>query len=384
MKIALVIERMDPQRGGREKSVAQLAAELARRGHEVTIICQTCSWSAGDVNVRRCGSRGLLRVQRLGNFIRDAQRVIGELNCDIVHSTLPVPGANVYQPRGGTVPGQTAASYRRRSLPGKFAVAMTSRLNFCRRRTAELERAVVGDPNVLCLAVSHMIAEEFDFYYERRSGVRVVYNGVDVPDPAGEQRADQRQRLRYKLGLGQDDVVFLTVAKNFPLKGVTETIAAFARWYHSHSSRTKARLVVVGRDLVEGYQRIAGLRDVGAQVVFVPPTDDIFQWYAAADACVLLSWYDPCSRATLEALRWGIPSITTVYNGAAELLADGAGIIVASPKDTRAVAAAMDELADGARRAEHREACLRIADSLSMERHVDQLLEAFAEVCKQQ
>ena len=38
MKIALVIERMDPQRGGREVSTAQVAVALSRRGHEVTVL----------------------------------------------------------------------------------------------------------------------------------------------------------------------------------------------------------------------------------------------------------------------------------------------------------------------------------------------------------
>ena len=115
-------------------------------------------------------------------------------------------------------------------------------------------------------------------------------------------------------------------------------------------------------------------------MVFVGPTDEIHQWYAAADACVLLSWYDPCSRVVLEATRWGIPSITTVYNGASEILADGAGIIVGSPKDRRAVAAAMEELADPHRRAMRARACLDVAERLSMDRHVEELLKIYTEV----
>jgi glycosyltransferase involved in cell wall biosynthesis len=81
----------------------------------------------------------------------------------------------------------------------------------------------------------------------------------------------------------------------------------------------------------------------------------------------------------LEATRWGVPSITTAYNGAAEVMADGAGIVVPSPRDLPAIVAAMDELADPARRAACADVCRRKADDLSMDRHVDQLLAAYAE-----
>ena len=77
----------------------------------------------------------------------------------------------------------------------------------------------------------------------------------------------------------------------------------------------------------------------------------------------------------------GIPSVTTVYNGAAEILAvSGAGIVVSSPKDTKAIVAAMEELADPRRRAARREACLAVADRLGVERHVDELMNVYAEI----
>jgi len=380
MKVALVIERTDPSRGGRETSTAQIAAHLARRGHAVTVLCGRGDWRCDGVEVRGLGRRGLSRLGRMQNFLFAAAAAISRERFDIVHSMLPVPGANVYQPRGGSVPGQVEASRRRWGLLGWPRVAVFERLNRVRNLLGRLERQVVTDPRVSCLAVSRMVAQEFSDYFGAESNVRVIYNAVDVPEVDAEQRADWRQKIRFQLGVGQGDPVFLTVATNFPLKGVTETIRAFARWYHSNQGAINGRLVVVGRDAVEGYERIAGLQDVGGVVAFVPPADDVFRWYAAADACVLLSWYDPCSRVVLEATRWAIPSITTVYNGAAEVLAEGAGIVVDSPKNVRAVAAAMDELADPKARAKRSDACLRLADRLRMERHVDELIREYERI----
>jgi UDP-glucose:(heptosyl)LPS alpha-1,3-glucosyltransferase len=243
-----------------------------------------------------------------------------------------------------------------------------------------MEQVVVSDPKVLCLPPSQMVAQELERYYGRREGVRVVYNAVDVPDPAGAPRAEWRQRLRGGMGLDDDAVVFLVVAMNFALKGVAESIIAFARWYHTRRGRRLARLVIVGREAPEGYQRHANLRDVAGAVVFVPYAREVFQWYAAGDVCMLLSWYDPCSRVVLEAARWGIPSVTTIFNGAAELLAEGAGIAVRSPQDCKAIVGAMEQMADPDRRAAFSAACNRLADRLGIRRHVDELLQAYAEL----
>jgi len=377
MKIALVIENMDPARGGREASTAEIAAGLARRGHQVAVLCQQGRWSGPNVEVLELGRRGLFRSWRVGNFAADVAKAAAEGGFDIIHATLPVPCANVYQPRGGTIPAQAAASARRWGAAGGLRRRAFEPLNLCRRALGRIEDKLARDNSVLCLAVSWVVAQEFAEFYGRQVGVRVVRNGVSLPEIDPEDWAHWRQRIRFDLGVGQRDPVFISVANNFALKGIRETIEAFAKWDDSHQGRANARLVIVGKPQPEGYERIASMRGVGGKVLFVPPTQEIFRWYAAADACVLLSWYDPCSRTVLEATRLGIPSITTVYNGASEILTGGAGIVVGSPEDTRAVVAALDELADPQRRAARAQVCRATADELSMERHVERLLEAY-------
>jgi len=379
MRIALVIEMLDPTRGGRETSTAQIAAGLAGRGCDVTVLCQSGSLQLDRVKVEQLGRRGPLRVNRLGNFLADAARACGGGDYDIVHAMLPLACADVYQPRGGTVPGQIDASVRRWRLAGRLRRTVFEPLNLSRRKLGRLERTLVADRSVLCLAVSEMVGREFARYYRRSENVQVVYNGVEIPSINPDEWERWRRELRRRLGVGRDDPVFISVATNFALKGIAETIRAFSKWV-DQGAGSNARLVVVGRELVEGYRRLAGMRGVGRQVVFIPPTREIFQWYAAADACILLSWYDPCSRTVLEATRLGIPSITTVCNGAAEILGDGAGIVVASPDDTSATLAALEELADRDRRAEYSRACEQAAEAVSMDRHVERLLGIYEEV----
>lgn len=380
MKIALVIERMDDFRGGRETSTGQIATILASRGHEVDILCESGSWRGEGVDVVELGRRGLTRSGRLTKFIAAVQARMSAEKYDIVHGMLPVPGANVYQLRSGTMPGRMAAARRRWGALGGIRVGLLGAMNPRRRRTADLERQVVGDPKTFCLAVSEMVAAEFRGAYGDSDRLRVITNAVDVPPIDPEQRADWRQRLRFKMDVPSEGVVFLTIATNFRLKGIAELIAAFAKWNDRSRPTVPVRLVVVGREMVEGYQRMASLRNIAPLTVFVPPPEEIFEWYAAADACVLLSWYDPCSRVVLEATRWGIPSLTTAWNGASEVLAAcGGGVVVDSPKDTAGIVAGLDALADPSWREEMAAACRATADTLSMDRHVDQLLDVYRE-----
>ena len=243
-----------------------------------------------------------------------------------------------------------------------------------------MERRLVGKDEVMCLAVSEMVAREFMNYYARDKNVRVIYNAVDLPDVSDEQRSAWRAEFRDRIGAATAKPVFLTVATNFRLKGVAKAIEAFGQWCRSQGDAHGARLVAVGQEKVGTYRRLVKKLGLAGQVHFEPRAGNVWQWYAAADACVLLSWYDPCSRVVLEATRWGIPSITTVFNGAAEILARGAGVVVSSPKDVDAVTKAMAELADPKRLAEYQDACRDVADELSMDRHVEELLDAYREI----
>lgn len=378
MKIALVIEQMDPARGGRETSTAQIAAALARRGHEVTVLCQQGRWECPGVEVRPLGRRGLSRTGRYRNFQADVLRQIPRSSFDVVHAVTPVVGATVYQPRGGTAPGQAEAR-RRRGRAAAFREAVLGPLNVYRRELAGVERRLTADPAVTCLALSRMVAQEFERHFGRTRDVRVVYNGVDVPDVPAAQREQWRQEFRRSIGAGADDPVFLTVARNFALKGVDEAMLNFMRWCDSRGGGGKARLVVVGKSLVSIPHRSLAVQEIMDRIRMVPWSDDIFAWYSAADVCLLLSWYDACSRVVLESVRWGLPAITTAYNGAAEALAEGAGRVVESPQDSPAILRAMAELADPARRQQCRQACAAAADRLSMDRHVEELLAVYAQ-----
>jgi UDP-glucose:(heptosyl)LPS alpha-1,3-glucosyltransferase len=378
VKITLVIERMDAWRGGREVSTAQMAEEISCRGHDVTILCESGSYASPTVALAPVGCAGRSRAVRLVSFLARANLWLRRHPCDRVHALLPFPGADVYQLRGGTVPGQLAASLRRRTGLHRRIAALFAPLNVKRRRLHSLERQVTAAQRTLCLPVSRMVAAELAHYYGRREGVQVVYNGVQPPSADASQRAEWRGDVRRSLGIAPDDLMVFTAGKNFALKGVREAITALSAWLHGRGRKARPILVAVGNAHTRRYEQHAAAQGVGDRVRFLPPTPEVSRLYAAADVCVLLSWYDPCSRVILEAIQWGLPTITTTFNGAAEVLVGGAGLVVHSPLDTSAVVRALEELSDAGRRTQCRRHAEAIAGGLSMRRHVEELLNVYA------
>lgn len=383
MKVALVIENLDVARGGRETSTAQIASGLADQGCEVTVLCHSGSCMDGRVSVRELGPLSGPRWMRARKFAEAVRREIGREKFDIVHAMLPLPGANVYQPRGGTMRGQRVASLRRRrGVFSRLAGRAGWVSNLSRWVAIAHERRMLADGKVACLCVSEMVAREFHELYSRHDGVRVIFNAVDVPTGFEEQASQYRDEFRRYLHVQPGDVVFMTVAKNFALKGVRETILAFGRLVERLGEAAgRYRLVLIGeRNSHDEYHRLAESLSLDGKVIFIPHEDNVFVRYPAADVCVLLSWYDPCSRVILEAIRCGIPSITTACNGAGEVLAGGAGLVVDSPGDIEAAASAMGLMADPFRRQQCVHACRKISECLGMGRHVSELMDAYREV----
>ncbi len=376
MKVALVIERMDPSGGGREASTAQIAEALAARGCDVTVLCQQANWSPEGIAIRELGVASGSRLARLRRFAADVQRAADEGDFDIVHSSLPVAPSTVYQIRGGTIPAQRMAGRRRRGPVSAFLHRLGEPFNRVRAAMAGMERRLLAETSVLCAPVSGMVAGELERHYGRTENVRTIFNGVVVPEWDADERRRQRGRFRGRFGLEDIDWLFLSAAKNPELKGFDHAIRSFARWCGLRPM-AGSRLVLLGPERSAAYRRLAVRMGVGERVHFEPFTDEMFSWYCAADACLLLSWYDPCSRVVLEATRWGVPCVTTRFNGAAEALAGGAGVVVERPDDHENVAAALADVTNPKLRPKMLAACRDAAEGLSIARHVDELIDAY-------
>ena len=372
----MFIERFDPRRGGREQSTGEIARGLVRHGCEVDVVCLSGVLAGGGVNVVRLGGSLWGRTASLRRFVSLAPKQTRAGRYDVTHAMLPLPGADVYQLRGGTAPGLREGHMRMLGPAGRIVRRVTWPCNRMRALLARLERRVVRQRATLCLPVSNMVAEEIRRFYGPDQNVRVVYNGVAVPAVPDAERQARRLEARTGWGASEEDFVLVCPAMNFRLKGVDRTIEAFSRFRRA-APNCSAKLVVLGQ---AGTGAGRGVGGPAGDVLFCGYTPEIWSAYAGADAVVLLSWYDPCSRVVLEATGFGVPCVTTRFNGAAETLSDGAGVLVDTPADTDAVAEAFGELADPVTRAGYADACRRIAPRLDVAGHVEKLLTIYREI----
>ena len=136
----------------------------------------------------------------------------------------------------------------------------------------------------------------------------------------------------------------------------------------------RLKITVVGRR--DG--RFKPPADADAQFSFAGEVGDPRPFYADADFFVLPTKHDPCSLVVLEALAMGVPVISTVFNGATEIMTDGMhGYVLKDPNDVNPLADAMCKLLDGSRRQTMREACLALRPTLSYEHHLDELMKVY-------
>ena len=379
MKIALVIQNADPQRGGAERYTVNLAADLVARGHEVHLIAQRFARNVEPAfQVRLEGAAGT-RVGRYEALLHSLAHHLTQSNYDIVHAMLPVRRCDIYQPHAGIEAENLATGHLKHpSGVGRLLARMGNQLNRKRRVFAQIEHEMITrrhTPLILCLS-DYVRQSAMKHYPGQASRMTVLHNGVDLSrfDPA--LRPDAGLELRKQLGIPSDVVVALMIAQDFRRKGLRAALHALAAVDTTPQARTM--LVVVGRETPDPYKRLAATLGVAGRTIFAGPTDDPYAFYRAADLFILPTSHDPCSLVVLESLAMGVPVLTTQMNGAGELIAPGQhGQVIADPSDAAAFAAAWRTLLDPAALRLSRQACLDLRPRIAQQQHVTQLLRLY-------
>jgi len=381
LKIALVILHADPARGGAERYTVDLASALAKRGHDVAMLASSFAegpspqpsprvHGEGEKSVRRhlLAATGATRLRRYLTFLDSLDAHLAENKYDIVHAMLPVRQCDVYHPHAG-IAVETIGS-------GPALSRLANRFNRKRQEFATVERQLIGGSSrtiVLCL--SDYVKQTARRHYPKIDQNRLVklFNGIDLHRFDPTARPEAGTRLRKKLGISREQIVALMLAQDFERKGLKEAILALAR-----TADRRLILLVGGRDDPAPYRRLAASASVISQVFFAGATDDPYAFYRAADFFVLPTRHDPCSLVVLEALAMGVPVISTIFNGACEIMPRGeAGMVLDDPADLPALETAMRTMLDPLQRRRMAEQSLALRPALSQQTHLEKLEKAY-------
>jgi len=204
---------------------------------------------------------------------------------------------------------------------------------------ARLERRIYGDRNVLVACVSHRTADLLAHYFQRHH-VRVIPNGVDAAQFSPPRRLARRTQARLRQNFHSTDYVLLLLGNDWAVKGVPTVLAAMAA-----VPNLPLHLVVAGTDVVQPFREVASRLNISTQFRCEPPQQDVMDFYAAADVYVSPSREDSFGLPVLEAMACGLPVITSIFAGVAELITNRVdGFVLPDPNDSRALAQLLERL----------------------------------------
>jgi glycosyltransferase involved in cell wall biosynthesis len=153
-------------------------------------------------------------------------------------------------------------------------------------------------------------------YFRGIGATRVarIPSGVDPPGlPASRE---DRDRIRFEVGVGPRDPLVLIVGRDNSRKGLSFGLASFSRLRRSLPA---ARLVLIGpehRPSRDGVSRPGWL-----------DAESLSRVYRAADVLFVPSLYEQQPRVVMEAWRWGIPVVVTDRVGLAQTVRQVGGAV---------------------------------------------------------
>jgi glycosyltransferase involved in cell wall biosynthesis len=331
--------------GGPIVAVHNLCRALVARGHAVEVFTTSIDGPVDTavpydrpvmldgVKIRYFASRRLRRLSYAPSLMQSLHDEISGANVVHLHSAFLWPTWRaarlshkrripyVISPRGMLV--KTLIASRNRLIKSAW-IALIERSN--------MEQAAAIH------ATSAIEADEIKKFGWRLPRIAVVPNGVD----AIEQKARQDAPAADIAALAGQQPLVLFFGRLARVKGLDRLLRAFAR-------TRRGTLAIVGNDyegLAAGLSEMARQLKIDGRVRIVPRTITDAEkecMFATARVFVLPSYSESFGNVVLEAMQRGLPVIVTPEVGAAEVVQESGGGLVATG-DAQSLGAAIDRL----------------------------------------
>ncbi len=329
LSVALVLENYH-RGGGVERRTSELAHGLLAAGHDVHVYSMGYQADGNDdgISFHRIPVLKLGRRIKALSFAWSCSAFIPRARHDIIHTQ-----ARIYRYNVATMGVGCHKAY----MDAMDVDADTDREAAFHRAMLSIERAMMAktqSDGAKIITNSHRCKSEFIRYYGvPETSITVIHNGVDqiTFTPNRESAVSMRENL----GLSPEDTMLLFVGGGFQRKGLDTLIRALGRLRNKN-----ARVAIVGRGGRDEWNKLAADLGVLDALIWCGKADaeQMASYYAAADAFVLPTRYDPFANSTMEALASGLPVITSTANGVSEILKDGESALLMDAGDAEALA----------------------------------------------
>lgn len=328
MKIAFLKKRFNPF-GGAERYLTNLLGLLREERHTIFLI--TSEWEEiQGVEIVKVNIRNGTSHTSITDYQKKALTALRRVSPECSVSLERIYGTDIY--RAGDGCHKRFLQFRRKTEG--FLKGLSFRINPLHRKILETEETIFRTtPRII--ANSKMVKRDILECYPQIDGekIDVIYNGVDLKafTPGG---GSDRTALRERFGLPGKAEIVLFIGSDYRRKGLKTLIEAMGK-----INRPSTYLLVVGRGRKERFLNLSRRLGLEERVIFAGPQAEPTPFYKGADLFVLPTLYDPFSNATIEALASGLPVITSVNNGASEIISHNEdGYILNDPGDSNRLA----------------------------------------------
>jgi glycosyltransferase involved in cell wall biosynthesis len=158
------------------------------------------------------------------------------------------------------------------------------------------------------------------------------------------ENQNQREIVRSKYNIHNDDIVFGVVGRLSPEKGCFEMLKAFAL---VHEERAKTKLLMIGKGPLDlALKKKAEDLGLAEAVVLTGYRSPVNPFYEAIDVIVCPSITEGLSNVILEALAYRLPVIATDVGGNGEIIKNGFNGILLKSRDINEIAKSCLRLVD--------------------------------------
>ena len=190
-----------------------------------------------------------------------------------------------------------------------------------------------------------------------------------------------RSELRNALKLLETDFVIGNVSSMSPRKGHEHLLRAF---YLVKKAIPNSRLLLIGRELPsikKNLEALANKLGIRSSVYFLGKKERIADYYTIIDVFALPSLCEGIPLVILEAIKMGIPVVSTNVGGIPEIISNNETGILVPPRNPEALSAGIIGLFDKEKRLSlskrAREQCL---DRFKPERYLSELEDLYSTV----
>lgn len=382
-KIAFAIEKFSRYAGGAESYAVSLVTTLIARGWEVHLFGETWDGEPEAAIFHRITiPRYLPAWLKIALFALKHKRAVRKQGFDVIMGFGNTVYMNVYQSHGGVHWLSTDRNVYSERGPVKRALKrLTIVLSPKQWTRAWIESAPFRlDPRPEIVAISHMIQKDMEtFFHVRSKDIHVVYNGVDTSRYNQNLRHTLRGPLRKRLGIKENEVVFLFISYDLKKKGIEPLMEAVSQL--KTSGHDKFRVITVGGLPSKALARRIKHLHLEDTVLFTGPVRSTEEYYANSDVLVHPTYSDACSLVVIEAMACGLPSITTRANGAAGIITDGRdGFVISHPPGSLDLAKKMQVFLDGEKRQEMSHEASRVGHRYSLEKNHQEMITIFDDI----